>query len=294
MEQLSEMKRSLDEVGRGGVDDGVDAMAGLVSDGVLQVRRDGRASNQLREIEIVQGLLKHADGSARVRMGTTVVTAAVFGPTECPPRLQRVEEANIVAYYRSTVPHAGAVTMEDKVGHMHTNLSSPCQGRTRESEITEYVKSMVCSSLYPRTSIVIALHVMNDDGSAEACCLNATSVALLDSGIEMRVFGAAVSVAQLSETLVVDPTRDEATKSTGLATISTDGSNRILFSNLSLTAPSPMSFSSLCPLAISACSKVRGIIRASVRRKEEFLHDKNQSKTGTKQQRMSLAAFQPT
>ena len=39
--------------------------------------------------------------------------------------------------------------------------------------------------LYPRSTITITLHVLSQDGSLLACCLNAATLALIDAGIPM-------------------------------------------------------------------------------------------------------------
>ena len=76
---------------------------------------------------------------------------------------------------------------------------SGVDGRSKESFVREIVTTSVVSALHPRSSLSLALQVLEDDGGLLACLVNSACLALVDSGIAMRCLFAAVSVAVTSE-----------------------------------------------------------------------------------------------
>jgi len=50
------------------------------------LRADGRAPDQMREVNMAVGVVSNADGSAVVSYGLTTAVAAVYGPREAHPR----------------------------------------------------------------------------------------------------------------------------------------------------------------------------------------------------------------
>src|SRR3989344_5113629 len=63
-------------------------------------RPDGRAIDQLRDIEVKVGVINRADGSAMFRIGKTVAYAAVYGPRELHPKfLQNPEKCVLRCNY---------------------------------------------------------------------------------------------------------------------------------------------------------------------------------------------------
>ena len=57
--------------------------------------------------------------------------------------------------------------------------------------IASAFSSTLFTNLYPRSTISISLHVLAQDGSLLAACLNATTLALIDAGIPMSDYIAA-------------------------------------------------------------------------------------------------------
>lgn len=62
-----------------------------------------------------------------------------------------------------------------------------------QTTISQAFQSHLFTHLYPRSSIVISLHVLSLDGALLAACLNAASLALVDAGVPMPSIMAAVS-----------------------------------------------------------------------------------------------------
>ena len=50
------------------------------------IRTDGRRWDELRPLKIEVGILKNADGSARIEWGKNKIIAAVYGPKEMHPK----------------------------------------------------------------------------------------------------------------------------------------------------------------------------------------------------------------
>lgn len=59
--------------------------------------------------------------------------------------------------------------------------------RTTEMQnlVASAFQSTLFTHLYPHSSIVISLHVLSQDGSLLAACLNAATLALIDAGVPM-------------------------------------------------------------------------------------------------------------
>ena len=71
--------------------------------------------------------------------------------------------------------------------------------RSKESFVREIVNTSVVSALHPRSSLSLALQVLEDDGGLLSCLVNSACLALVDCGIAMRCLFAAVSVAVTNE-----------------------------------------------------------------------------------------------
>ena len=54
------------------------------------------------------------------------------------------------------------------------------------------------TNLYPRSTILITLHVLSQDGSLLAACLNAATLALIDAGIPMSDYIVACTSGSIS------------------------------------------------------------------------------------------------
>ena len=57
--------------------------------------------------------------------------------------------------------------------------------------ISSAFEAVVFGNLYPHSTISIVLHVLSQDGSLLATCLNAATLALVDAGVPMRDYVAA-------------------------------------------------------------------------------------------------------
>ena len=64
--------------------------------------------------------------------------------------------------------------------------------------IAQTFGSTLSTHLYPRSTIHVALHVLSQDGSLLAACLNAATLALVDAGIPISNYVAACTAGSTS------------------------------------------------------------------------------------------------
>ena len=82
--------------------------------------------------------------------------------------------------------------------------------RLAEMQITveNAFKSTLFTHLYPHSTIQISLHVLSQDGSLLAACLNATTLALIDAGIPMSDYVVACTSGSTSSYLSNEESAD--------------------------------------------------------------------------------------
>ncbi|VVC35449.1 Exoribonuclease, phosphorolytic domain 1,Exoribonuclease, phosphorolytic domain 2,Ribosomal [Cinara cedri] len=134
------------------------------------------------------GYLGNTEGSAFFSQGKTAVCVSVVGPFEPKASKSMYDRATVdVTFRRKT----GSISVHDKM--LEGIMQSTC-------EIALNVEQ------YPRTSIVVTVQEMQDRGNLLSTCLNASCMALIDSGIAMHHLYAAVSCAVTeSEEIILDP-----------------------------------------------------------------------------------------
>jgi len=108
------------------------------------------------------GLLHRAHGSVRFTQGKTSVLVAAYGPLPAPPRQEIIDRAVIEVLFKSPVGRS-TVDLEYILAHLH-----------------------------PRCKISVIVQVEHDDGALLATCVNASTLALVDAGIQCRSLLAAV------------------------------------------------------------------------------------------------------
>lgn len=206
-------------------------------------RRDGRSHNEMRPVTILHSPLSQADGSARIKLGITDVLVAVYGPIDAPIHKQNADSVHVLVAYRqreSNMTNFGG-------GNTNADAATASEATTTRN-LRHLVNDILLSSLFPRKSLMIAVHVLSDRGSVLATAYNATMLALLDAGVPMRSLPVATSVSLSNASLSVDPLRVEELEADatvtavfddaiihdeqGFMSVSTDGDccNEILFS----------------------------------------------------------------
>lgn len=158
-------------------------------------RLDGRAIDELRKIEIEAGVLKRADGSARLRWGDNKVVAAVYGPREVHPKhLERPDRAILRCRY-----NMAPFSVEDR------KRPGPDRRSVEISKVTkEALEYVVFLNLYPRTAIDVFIEILQADAGTRCTGITAASVALADAGIPMRDLVPACAAGKVDGNIVLD------------------------------------------------------------------------------------------
>lgn len=158
-------------------------------------RPDGRAKEELRNIKIEVGILKRADGSARVELGHNIVIAAVNGPRELHPKHSSQSQKAVVRITYRMLPFS----VEYR--------KNPYPSR-REKEISkvlsEAFESAVLTHLFPRAAIDIQVEMIQSDGGSRTASAIAVSAALADAGIPMRGLVAGIASGLYKDEAVLD------------------------------------------------------------------------------------------
>ncbi|KAL9075524.1 MAG: hypothetical protein Q9161_001596 [Pseudevernia consocians] len=146
------------------------------------LRLDGRRWNELRRLHAQISTQASADGSSYLEMGNTKVICTIAGPAEVrgAARREGAERDNAV------------VTVEIGIGGF-SGVDRRGGGKGRGDKRTTEMQNTIASTfqstlfthLYPHSTITISLHILSQDGSLLAACLNAATLALIDAGVPM-------------------------------------------------------------------------------------------------------------
>jgi len=159
-------------------------------------RLDGRKPEELRKIKIEAGVLKRADGSARVEWGDNVVMAAVYGPRELHPRHLQVADKAFLRFRYNMAPFS--VSDRKRPG--------PDRRSVEISKVSrEALEPVVFTHLFPKTGIDVFIEVLRASAGTRCVGITAASVALADAGVPMRDLVQACAAGKVDGTVVLDP-----------------------------------------------------------------------------------------
>lgn len=140
------------------------------------MRVDGRAADQLRDVRITRGFIKHAEGSALIEMGDTRVICTASVEETVPPFLRGKGTGWVTAEYsmlpRSTHTRSVRESSRGKVG-----------GRTHEIQrlIGRSLRSIVDLTQLGERSVLIDCDVIQADGGTRTASITGAYVALVDA-----------------------------------------------------------------------------------------------------------------
>ncbi|KAF2465266.1 exosome complex exonuclease RRP41 [Lindgomyces ingoldianus] len=153
------------------------------------LRLDGRRWNELRRIHAQISVQAAADGSSYLEMGNTKILCTATGPAEGRQIGQRGGKDN-EAKLEVEINLAGFSGVDRKRRRV---------GDKRITELEHTLKSvyasLVLTHLYPHSTITLHLHIISQDGSLLAACINASTLALIDAGIPMADYLVACTAA---------------------------------------------------------------------------------------------------
>ncbi|CAM9311242.1 unnamed protein product [Discosporangium mesarthrocarpum] len=216
-------------------------------------RRDGRKQNQIRPMEVEQGLLNRADGSSRFVQGNTSVLAAVYGPA--PAKFSAQEKAD-----RARVE----VDFREEKG-FGSGLGAEMAMFLRRS-----LEGVILLAHYPRTVISIIVQVIIDDGAVLSTALNAATVALINAGVEMTALALSVTCcvcSMPSRSIVLDPCKMEEDQACATTVLATENAVGGVLSSRATGAMSKEEYFACCEAAVLGSAAVRSFVRLSAEQK---------------------------
>jgi ribonuclease PH len=148
-------------------------------------RLDGRTNSELRAVILEHGHLESMDGSCQFRIGDTCVIVSIVGPIADDSKQANTNKTNTNTNNNGTF---NVVITSDHASITNKELYFEEQIRSTFSSIIELHK-------YPQTMINVHVQIIADYGSMLMAILNATSIALLDAGIDCNTFLTCVSCA---------------------------------------------------------------------------------------------------
>jgi exosome complex component RRP41 len=163
-------------------------------------RADGRKTDELRPVEMKVGVLKHADGSALVKIGKTVALAAVYGPRELNPRHMQESDRAILQCNYTMAPFS----TNERVRPGPSRRSVEISKVTRES-----LEPALFLHDFPRTTIDVYIVILQANAGTRTAGINAASLALADAGIQMRDLVASIAAGKIEGHYALDLTGDE-------------------------------------------------------------------------------------
>jgi ribonuclease PH len=136
-------------------------------------RKDGRRPNEMRPVRITGGYLAHAEGSALIELGNTVVLCAASIEDRLPPFLRGTGSGWITAEYgmlpRSTTTRTPREAVTGRQG-----------GRTQEIQrlIGRSLRAVTNLDLLGERSLTVDCDVIQADGSTRTAAITGSYVAL--------------------------------------------------------------------------------------------------------------------
>ncbi|KAF8477064.1 ribosomal protein S5 domain 2-type protein [Kalaharituber pfeilii] len=234
------------------------------------LRLDGRRWNELRRISAQMSTQSAVDGSSYLEQGNTKIICTVIGPAERGsgggggggPKTD--SEANIVF----EVNYAAFSGVERKRRGRGDKRVAEMQ-----SALQRTFSSIVLTHLLPRSDILITLHILSQDGSVLATCINATTLALINAGIPLLDYVTACTAGSSSSYMANDENADPmldlnsveegdlpsltlATVGVGERIVLCNMENRVQLNRLE----------GMIAVAIDGCKELRGVLDSVVRK----------------------------
>lgn len=141
------------------------------------LRIDGRRWNELRRFEARLSTTTAADGSSYVEWGNTKIICSVSGPNEPKNGANRSQDRATVTVEVCFAAFSG--------NERKKRAKSDRRIQEMQTALQRTFAEAILTNLHPRSEIVITLHILSQDGSVLATCINACTLALIDAGIPM-------------------------------------------------------------------------------------------------------------
>uniref|UniRef100_A0A0N5ALD9 RNase_PH domain-containing protein n=1 Tax=Syphacia muris TaxID=451379 RepID=A0A0N5ALD9_9BILA len=160
---------------------------------------------KLRLMRAQLGFLQKSDGSCNLEQGNTVIWCNVNGPGDCVSSKRLNNKLYVEVVYRCG----------------KSNCNTIKANRLLKSVIEQTVQSI----RFPRAMLAVTIQELQIDGSNLAAALNASCLALLDSGISMNGIFCGVNICDLNGKLMLDPNLQFCQKASSQFTFAVKCSN---------------------------------------------------------------------
>ncbi|MCJ1438496.1 Exosome non-catalytic core component [Xylographa pallens] len=239
------------------------------------LRLDGRRWNELRRIHAQISLQAAADGSSYLEMGNTKILCTVAGPAE---ERRRGAGGGVAGG-----DEKASVVVEVSVpGFSGVDRKRRGKGDKRTSELQSTIVSafsaIIFTNLYPRSTITVSLHVLAQDGSLLAACLNAATLALIDAGIPMADYIVACTAGSTSAYSSNDESADPLLDLNGIEeqelpslTVGTVGAKEKVSVLVMETRVQIGRVEGMLAVGVDGCKQVREILDGVVRRQGKIM-----------------------
>lgn len=206
-------------------------------------RLDGRDLDQLRPIEIEVGLIKKANGSARVKLGNTEVVAGVKVETGEP--FEGLENKGALILSAEVLPTASPYVEPGPPDEETVELARVVDRGIRESEMLDLTKLVLISGEIVYV-IFVDCSVINADGNLFDATSYAVVSALLDSKLpvfEIRdrkvvdtgekqnppitTLPVSITAVRIGDSIILDPTAEEEACMESRITITTNSDHNL-------------------------------------------------------------------
>lgn len=223
---------------------------------LANLRVDGRKPCDVRKIRYNFGVEESADGSVYYEQGLNKVLVCVHGPQEPLRRSDASTEVGSIVCRYINAPFSGFEHKQRRTGDR--------KSLEIEKSITESYSSVIQLELYPRSEIVIVVHVLESDGSSICTVINAITLALIDAGICMTDMLVSCSAGFVREALCRDISQTEMSGIGACLPVAIKARTRdIVFAQLE-NRLSLESLEAALREAVDGCVQIHGLLQVGV------------------------------
>lgn len=143
------------------------------------MRNDKRKNDELRNIKITPGFIKHAEGSCLIEMGSTKVICTATVEEKVPPFLRGCSQGWVTAEYAMLPRSTNTRTQRETKG---------AKGRTYEIQrlIGRSLRAICDLKLLGERSILIDCDVIQADGGTRTASINGAMIALAQAVYKLQ------------------------------------------------------------------------------------------------------------
>ena len=164
-----------------------------------------RKPEEERDINFKTGICLSAQGSCQFEQGKTKVIVNVLGPKQ-------------------------TVFREIETGTLNIRTKTFPESPTINKIVTSAIENSLNIENYPDSTLEVSVTIICDDGGLKTCAINATILALLDAGFEMKNLVASSNIVVKGDSFNYDPCLVEEEYGDGVATFVYDVNSETIFS----------------------------------------------------------------